>query len=298
MTRVQILATDDVALEAAREATVAGASALRAVLTGYLAAAGMHPGVLLGSVSLLVSSFGAVRAFDGRLRQPGRASKRPRGFVEGEAIPEAAYLAIPHGAQCLAVAASYDEDRRNAPMYAAGIAHAKKQGALQRAWVLSKLRDGGGPAWSDPALHRPLLHLGGASEGGLVGIGDFAPTADVDFGAVAAPDDTQVRVVPWGIEPHPVTPGSELHAVVAVDRRATAALLCYEQCITGIEVDELELRAPRAARPVRRGLTRTPPGAALPMPAPLRLVLGEHGLVRRAEAAIDGVELALTVPTR
>lgn len=298
MTRVQILATDEVALEAAREAALGGASALRAVVTGYFAAAGMHPGVLLSSLSLLVSSFGAVRGFDGRLRQPGRGSKRPRGFIEGEAIPEAAYLAVPSGAQCLAVAVSYDEDRRNAAMYAAGIAHAKRQGALRRAWVLGKLRDSGGPAWSDPALHRPLLHRGGASEGGLVSLGDFVPMAEVDFAAVPAPDDDRARVVPWGVEPHSVTEGSELQAVVAVDRRGTAALLCYEQCTRGIEVDELELRAPRAARPVRRGITRTTPGAALPMPAPLRLLLAENGLVQRAEAQIDGVPLGLSVLAR
>ncbi|MGC4065984.1 MAG: hypothetical protein QM784_15310 [Polyangiaceae bacterium] len=82
------LSNDIVAAEAADECLLAGGSAVAAVLCGFFAAAGAYSGVLLGPLSLLVAGVGSgARAFDGRLRQPGLGTKRPRGFRDEESHP-------------------------------------------------------------------------------------------------------------------------------------------------------------------------------------------------------------------
>ena len=76
---------------AAGEELAKGGSAVDAVLSGYFAAAGAYPGVLLGPVTLLIGGTGSGdRAFDGRVRQPGKNAKRPRGTLPGEEPPLAA----------------------------------------------------------------------------------------------------------------------------------------------------------------------------------------------------------------
>src|SRR5450432_3699908 len=81
--------------QAARDALARG-NAGDAVVAGVLMAAAESPGVLLGPVQLLAGGAGAgLIAIDGRVRQPGLDAPRPRGFVSGEPIPEAARVGVP-----------------------------------------------------------------------------------------------------------------------------------------------------------------------------------------------------------
>ena len=99
---------------------LAGASALGTALWGYLCAAGAYPGVLLSPLSILLMGFGAKRAVDGRVRQPGLGTSRPRGFRAEEEIPGAARVGVPGSLAALFVAFSYDEGQvRGAALRAA-----------------------------------------------------------------------------------------------------------------------------------------------------------------------------------
>src|SRR5688572_32963231 len=106
--RSAAIANDSVAEEAAQDFLLSGGSAVGAVLSGFFAASGAYAGVLLAPLSLLVAGVGSgARAFDGRLRQPGRGTKRPRGFKQNEAIPDAARVAVSASVAAAMVAHAY-----------------------------------------------------------------------------------------------------------------------------------------------------------------------------------------------
>jgi hypothetical protein len=289
---VSIRATDDVARAAAEEASLSGASALRAVAAGYMAAAGEHPGVLLGSMTLLLCGFGATRAFDGRVRQPGLGARRPRGWMSLEEAPDVARVAAPGSIAALFIALTYDEDRRNAVVFRAGIARARQAGSSDRALLIQHLQERGGNAWADPVLHRPLLHVAGASQGGMLARGDFEASPGVDVASARVTNEAGTELTaPWTEPDLKGTSGCTLEAIAAVDRRGTAAIIVYECCTAGIEVPEWGLLAPRAAEPVIRGLSRVRPGSARPMPCPARILLTPANTLSR-------VELSGAIPLR
>src|SRR5262245_50858028 len=96
--RSAAVANDPAAEDAASDYLLSGGSAIGAVLAGYFAAAGAYAGVLLGPLTVLIGGTGmGARAFDGRLRQPGLGTKRPRGFLPEETIPDAARIGVPTG---------------------------------------------------------------------------------------------------------------------------------------------------------------------------------------------------------
>src|SRR5687768_2202438 len=133
-TRSAAIANDPVADEAAQEYLLSGGSAVGAVLSGFFAAAGAHSGVLLAPVSLLIAGIGAgARAFDGRLRQPGRGTKRPRGFKATDPIPDAARVSVPTGVAAVLVAHAYDSGQKLGSIMKAGISRAERVGAEGRA---------------------------------------------------------------------------------------------------------------------------------------------------------------------
>ena len=107
--RALAMSNDPIAEEAAIAQLSQGGSAVGAVLAGFFAAAGGYSGVLLSPLTILVAGIGTGgRAFDGRLRQPGLGTKRPRGFLPEEAIPSAARIAVPASVAAAAVANAYD----------------------------------------------------------------------------------------------------------------------------------------------------------------------------------------------
>ena len=265
------LSNDIVAGEAAEECLLSGGSAVAAVLSGFFAAAGAYSGVLLGPLSVLIAGVGVgARAFDGRLRQPGFGSKRPRGFRDEEPIPPSAYVAVPGAIAAAAVALAYEGERSLGPLIRHGIQRAERAGADTRAELMRVVRGLGAQAFSDPAFVRPMLHVAGPSEGGLLTSPDFAVVPpDIDVQAVAHPSDEAWFETPWAAEygeEGPASPDGNQYVVIAIDSRGVAAAASFLRTREGVAFDAIELTAPRSARPVLRGVTRVGPGERLPAP--------------------------------
>jgi hypothetical protein len=289
VTRSAAAADDPIASEAAEDVLLAGGSALGAVVAGYFAAAGAHSGVLLSPVTVLAAGPGlGSRAFDGRCRQPGLGTKRPRGFREGDEIPQAARIAMPASITAVLVALAYDEQARVSRLLRAAVKRARDSGADARAELMERVRAVGAGAVSESSFVRPMLHVGGESAGGVLTATDFRSVSDVDAAAsVAEFDGARWAVAPWAPEvPEAVAEeqGSG-HAIVAVDVRGLFAALCYRRVRNGITVEELELDAPPLAVPVLRGVTRVAPGMPLASPAPVAVRLDASGLPLEVAAA-------------
>jgi len=263
-----------VAVQAAQEALLAGSSAVNAVLTGFFTACGAHAGVLLGPLSILVAGVGSgVRAFDGRLRQPGLGTKRPRGFTADEEIPVGARVAVPQSIAAAVVAHAYDRGGPIAEVIKRGIRQAKQVGSEVRADVLQSIRSQGAKALSSTGFARPLLHVAGVSEGGLVTSADLNAVFDLDVSAAAvtaAPDWMQA---PWSGDSHVLgsLEGALTMVLVAVDIRGVFAGAAYSWTSNGIAIEELDLEAPASAMPVMRGVTRIAPGCPIPSPVPIAI---------------------------
>ncbi len=288
--RAAAVSNDSVADEAAQEYLVTGGSAVGAVVAGYFASAGAFSGVLLGPVAILTAGIGVgARAFDGRLRQPGLGTKRPRGFKSGEAIPDAARVAIPTGVDAVLVSLAYDGNQSLGAVMKGGISRAQRSGADARAELLRRIRSAGASAMVEPTFVRSMLHVAGASEGGLVTPSDFKPAQDLDQTAVErAVADGKLLEVPWA-ESGAEAPGVEELgigcAIIAVDVRGVFAALSFRRTSDGIPVDELDLEAPPIAIPVERNVARVPPGTRLPCPAPIAVRLDAAGTAVEVVAA-------------
>jgi hypothetical protein len=281
--RALAMSNDPIAEEAAIAQLAQGGSAVGAVLAGFFAAAGGYSGVLLSPLTILVAGIGTGgRAFDGRLRQPGLGTKRPRGFLPEETIPPAARIAVPGAVAAAAVANAYDGAKSLGSLVKHGILRAERAGAEGRAEVLGRVRSAGQVAFSEQAFTRPFLRLAGPSEGGLVTPADFANVTDIDHAATtrqAAGSD--FLEAPWSetssSEPLPAELG--IGAVVcAVDVRGVFAAVAYFRPSDGLEIDDLALLAPYVAVPTQRGVPRQAPGSPLPAPAPIAVRCNESGV--------------------
>ncbi|HTV18603.1 MAG TPA: hypothetical protein VMG12_08035 [Polyangiaceae bacterium] len=279
---VSAAGSDTIATDAARAYLEAGGDALGAVVTGFFSAAGDSPGVLFGAVGLIVAQVGmGVRAFDGRQRQPGLGQRRARGLSPGDAVPTAARVAVPGGIAALLVALRYGRSASLSKILAPGIALAKKAGCERRAEVLDVIARLGPAALASPDIARPLIHLAGPSEGGALGLSDLESIPEIDQPARASSGQ---RLPAWADERLESVhiPDSEWqeqalrqHGLCANDASGGLAALCYDNAISGLRVDSLELVLPLNAVPVRRGLPRIAPGRFLPAPAPLSIELGD-----------------------
>jgi gamma-glutamyltranspeptidase/glutathione hydrolase len=329
MNSVRVVASDGLVRDAAEDAALGGASALEAALTGYFAACGAYAGVLLSPFSLLLFGFGAARALDGRVRQPGLGGKRPRGFLPGDVVPPAARIGVPAGPTAALVGLGYDKARRLSAILKPGVALAKSDGAPARAQLLSQIHDFGAAALSSTAFYRPLIHVAGPSEGGMLTSGDFTTIPEVDLAAERALDgshlclpwgggssretpDPRSALAPWDAEASALVQGSraavspegegsaalELEHVAAIDAQGIAAVVAYHRCNQGLVVPALELLSPLCAEPVSRGVTRVKPGTPLPHSVVLSLGLDERGRVVSAECGTPGTRehLAVSAP--
>src|SRR5688572_21862378 len=143
------------AQQAAEEYLKAGGDALGAVVCGFFAAAGESPGVLFGSLGLLLTQVGGgARAFDGRLRQPGIGARRAKGFGPGESVPAPARVAAPSGIAALLVALRYGRSVPLPRIIAAGVAAARSAGCARRADVLEQIERLGASALAAPGIAR------------------------------------------------------------------------------------------------------------------------------------------------
>jgi hypothetical protein len=281
--RALAISNDPIAEEGAVAQLAQGGSAVGAVLAGFFAAAGGYSGVLLSPLTILVAGIGTGgRAFDGRLRQPGLGTKRPRGFLPDETIPLAARVAVPGAVAAAAVANAYDGAKSLGSLVKHGILRAERAGADARAEVLGRVRSAGQVAFSEQSFMRPFLRLAGPSEGGLITPSDFSNVTDIDHAATTRhASGSDFLEPPWAetsfAEPLPSELG--IGAVVcAVDVRGVFAAVAYFRASDGLELDDLALLAPFVAVPTQRGVPRQTPGSPLPAPAPIAVRCNAEGV--------------------
>ncbi len=267
LSRGVVLGTDSLVVEAAEEQLSETSSAVGAVLAGYFAATGAYAGVLLGSLGIVVAGLGSgVRVFDGRVRQPGLGTKRPRGFQPGEDVPLAAYLAAPTSLSAATLALAHDGRGTMSPLLRRAMRQAARVGSERREVLLGAVKSSGAAAFSDATFARELLLAGGMPEQGLLTPADLAPVNDAGGEAARLEGTTDWVTVPWSCEPRALL-GSSLIALCVTDPRGTWAAAVFERVHDGIAIDGLDLQAPKRAEPVRRGVERVTPGSRLAGPA-------------------------------
>jgi hypothetical protein len=265
------VASQECAQNAAIGALEAGGTAIDAVIAGFFAAAGASAGVLLCPVQVLVAGPGVgPRAFDGRSRQPGHGLPRPRGVVEGQAVPPAALVAVPASLAALSLAHAYDGVIPIAKLVAPGIAEAKSRGKRARDLALARVAASGAAAIRDRRIAGALLAVGGRAQGGLLSEEDLvqvrpssAAPRRIDLGDDGA---HAALVSPWS-EPEGSCRTQEV--VAAGDSRGVLAVLAYAPDEDGVDLPDVELRAPRDAVIVRRGVPRLRSGEPIGCPAPM-----------------------------
>lgn len=271
-------ATTTHAREAA-EALLLKGNAVDAVIAGVLAAAAIEPSVILGPLQLLFGGGGAgLQAISGRLLQPGKGQDRPRGFRDGDRIPDAARVAVP--ALPAAIVAALATAGQATLGQVAGPALELAKGS-QRHGVIDQVARLGARAFTEGKLGDELYHAANRVAGGTLSREDLD---DVTVGAerctlvMAGSGERGMLTVPWGsraVLPENTEPGLDarrVHAVVAVDRNGLFAIACYEEHQDVLRIDELGLAAPLVAEPVRRGKTRVKPGTVLEAAFPAALV--------------------------
>jgi len=289
---------DPICEAAAAEELARGGSAIDAVLAGYFAAAGSYPGVLLGPVTLLLGGTGTGdRAFDGRVRQPGKNAKRPRGTLPGEEPPLAARVGVPSSVPALAVAVGYGSHASLNRLVQPGVALARERGAERRAGILSRVGAVGALAFSEPELSRALVRAFGAPNGGLVTPADFARPEGLDVPATRDETGPEPRLVaPWAT--HPTSAFVRGATVSAVDVNGMFVAAAFECQPEALYVDELELSAPLLASPTLRGVPRVAPGSPLPAAAPLWITYDSFGSPHELWAAPAAAQVAEPGPRR
>lgn len=266
---VGAVASDARIAEAATAALHRGGTAVDACISAWFAAAGVFPGVLLGPLHILVSGPGVgAHATDGSVLQPGRDVQRPRGFKEGDPIPDAAYVAVSCSVHAMTAAHAQDGRISLVELASAGVKLALSEGAKERAALIRRIGEVGVLATREQAFVRPLLDVGGRPLGGNLTAMDIDCASAVTTRSDATSGMLRVREqtldAPVDIEPM---------IACACDVRGVLAVMHCAYDPKGLKVEPLELEAPRLAVPVRRGVPRVSPGTYLPVAAPIALML-------------------------
>lgn len=271
---VAAAASDPAAAEAARATLAAGAGAIDAVIGGFFAHAGADPAVLLAPAVALVAGAGVgARAFDGRAVQPGRGAKRPRGFVDDAGVPDAARVAVPRSIAMLVLLHGYRGHAKLRDLTRAGVAAAEAAGAPARGRLLQKVGTMGALVLRAPEVERALLLAGGSVAGGNLTSEDLAESLpDNTEAALETIGDATVITSPWPACSSAAHDPLAQAAIVAVDGRGVVAALAYAPARGGLALPDLQLTVGKGAIPVRRGVTRLPPGTALEAPAPIAVI--------------------------
>ncbi len=267
--RWAVIATQGIAQEAAATMLPRG-SAIDAVIAGVFAAAAVSKTVLLGPVQVLLGGAGmGVLAVDGRLRQPGLSVARPRGFVSEEEIPPPAYVAVPSLAAALAATRSIANSSTLKQVLGPALDLAKSASTARHA-LLQEIARRGPLAIAQEPFASELVAAAGRLAGGLLTIADLGEMRPaITECAIEKKGDRRVASVPWrDLE----VSSRHVEIIAAADGQGRVAIACYEAPEEGIPIAALDLAAPLAAAPVRRGETRVRPGEPRPAAAPMALL--------------------------
>jgi len=252
----------------AASAVLAQGNAVDAVVAGVLAACALEGTVIFGPVQILVGGAGiGLRAIDGRPRQPGAATTRPRGFKEGEVIPAAARIAVP--ALPAALAAALVTCGGGSLLRAAAPALDLAKAVPARRALIERIARRGPSVLADDAVSEEILAAAGKIAGGLLTREDLAGVRPVvepcrETGGAAR--------APWASEDDS-TEGTAVELVAAADGRGVLAIACYEMRAAAVSIEALGVDAPAYADPVLRGTPRTAPGAPRPAACPIALAM-------------------------
>jgi hypothetical protein len=261
MTTKSAAAATQPGVAAAASALLAKGNAVDAVCAAVAMAAALDASVLFGPLHLLVAGPGlGLRCIDGRLREPGRAAPRPRGFVTEEEVPECARVAVPALPAALATALSMFGTLSAPAVFDSAIASLARK--HPRREVLAALARGGPSVLSHEPFADALVAVAGRMAGGSLTAEDLG---EVRAPALACDTDGGIARAPFAVREDGDTIDSRsCHAVCATDHRGGIAIACYEIATDGFELAALGVVAPLRADPVMRGKRRTDPGAALP----------------------------------
>lgn len=275
------VASDPVVADVAEASLAEGGSAVDAVLGGFLTAAALEPGVLLGPVGAMVAGLGAgTRVFDGRTLQAGRGAKRPRGLRPGDAVPPAARAAVPRALGVLPLLHAYGATKTLAALGRLGRTRAKKESKgdptleARLRFLEAFSRRGPGLLASGDVM-RPLVQRAGPVAGGLLTEEDLADARPVDEAALFSPfqGETELATTPWS----PPEAGRPARIVVAADVGGIVAALAYVPDPDGVDVPELGLKLTRDGEPIRRGVPRITPGEIRPAALPIAVLRRPDG---------------------
>jgi len=269
----------------AAEALLLKGNAVDAVVAGVFAAAAAEPSVLLGPVQLLFGGGGAGhQAVSGRLLQSGKGIDRPRGFRDGDRVPDAARVAVP--ALSAALVAALATAGQASLSQVVGPAVELARGTPRRA-VLAEVARLGPRAMCEGTLAEELVHAANRVAGGTLTREDLddvrvaverCALEPAEVGADGEPRG--LLTVPWGsratlpsaAEGESGLDARNVHAVLAVDRNGLFALAVFEVHLDVLPIPELGLAAPLVAQPVRRGTPRVRPGTVLDAAFPAGLI--------------------------
>lgn len=305
-----------VSTQAAAEAAAAllldeGATSLDAVVGGFLAAAALDAGTLFAPAALLVAGVGrGVRCIDGRTVQPGIGTRRPRGVAPGQPTPDAAFAAVPRTLGLLALAHTHGGTKALSSLVRPAGSAARKAGAEGRAKLLAAVGSRGPRALQQTEVARALLAAAGPSAGGTLVEDDLRDPLPADERAVSLTlaDGTTAALPAFQATAAETRPGDgarrgdlrSAEVLVAADVHGSVASLAWSPDPEGVLVPELEVRLPRDAAPVMRGVPRVTPGTVRPAALPLAVLTrpadswyAALGIGGRPDLASD--ELALEV---
>ena len=143
-------------------------NAIDALAAGVLAACADSPAVLLGPLQILVAGPGiGVRAVDGRARQPGKGTRRPRGFRPEDTIPAAARVGSPCLPAALAAAVAAFGTLSLARVAGPALELAKARSKL-RAKVIARVSRVGPLALAEAEIQSELTAAAGLLASGLL----------------------------------------------------------------------------------------------------------------------------------
>lgn len=251
-------------------------TAVDAVVCGVLAMAARNPAVLLGGCVFLLGGMGEGRlVVDGRARQPGLGAPRPRGFVEGASIPDAARIGAPALPAALVLAHAGRGERTLNELSRIALASASTLGAIdpRRGESIKAFGREGAGFVRGGAVRAALLSASARSVGGTLTEDDLAavrpeviPARTLEVGARSW---SVVPFEPAFDDPTAERDGDPVAIVAAVDVRGAMAIASVSLARASIALEAVGLASPLLARPVMRGVTRDKAGTPLPIVAPI-----------------------------